>query len=128
MPCSAVEATKAFRKRAFETHPDYGGSSEAFRRVAEAIKVAIWAIEAAVAGDTDSELSYDYASGEMSWRAIARRQMTTRKLEDGVEISIALTPGQTAQLLRNPAAGALGLGQVLQEGMREFRRTNPRKR
>jgi hypothetical protein len=128
LPCSAVEATKAFRKRAFETHPDHGGSSEAFRRVSEAVKVAIWAIESAVANEPESDLSFDYASGLMSWREIARRQMTTRPVEGGAEVSIALTPDQTAQLMRNPRAGGEALGQVLQEGMGAFLRANPRKR
>jgi hypothetical protein len=35
-PCTRVDVTSAFRKRALETHPDMGGSAEAFIRVKRA--------------------------------------------------------------------------------------------
>lgn len=41
LPCSAAELKRAFRKRAFETHPDRpGGSHEEFLRVQELVAQA----------------------------------------------------------------------------------------
>jgi hypothetical protein len=126
LPCTARQAARAFRKRALETHPDRGGDPADFRRVTEALKIAHLGLADAMAGA--GEVEFD-AKGTISWRAVARRQTTTREVDDGTEVRVELTPEQTSQLYAmGVEAGGAALGQVLAEGARAFIGANPRKK
>lgn len=127
LPCNARDAAKAFRKRARETHPDHGGTDADFIRVTEALRIAHLGLADAMSGR--GEVEWDRETGDLSWRTIARRQMSTKATAAGTEVNIGLTPQQTDRLMTGGLeAGARALGQVLSEGARAFREANPPRR
>jgi hypothetical protein len=123
LPINAKIAAKAFRKRAKETHPDAGGDPQDFMRVTKALEVVHLALADAM--DGRGEVHWDRQTGDLSWRQIARQQMTIREVDGGTEVRVELTSEQTDYLLRAGDGGAFGA--VISEGARAFMKANRRR-